>query len=79
VGFLAGVLFASVADPSDESKKYSPGLTGVVGALVGAPIGAYFGSRVKSERWVEVPINRGLSFRTTGRSIEFSIPLPNAR
>ena len=79
VGFLAGVVFASVAKPSDETKKYSPGLTGAVGALVGAPIGAYFGSRVKSERWVEVPLNRRLSLRTTGRSIAITLPLPGAR
>ena len=79
VGFLAGVVFASVAEPSDESKKYSPVLTGLAGAVVGAPVGAYFGSRVKTERWVEVPINRQFSFRTTGRSIAIFIPLPGSR
>ena len=54
VGLGLGLIFASVAEPSDESRKYSPLLTGALGAVVGAPIGAYFGSRVKSERWVNV-------------------------
>ncbi len=79
VGLAVGLIFASVAKPSDESKKYSPALTGGLGALVGAPVGAYFGSRVKTERWVNVPLNRRLSLRTNGYSVGISIPLSVTR
>lgn len=78
-GLVVGILFASVAKPSDESKKYSSVLTGALGAGVGAGIGAYFGSRVKEEHWVEVPLNRRLSLRTNGRGLAISIPLPGPR
>jgi hypothetical protein len=56
IGFALGVIFASVASPSDDTKEYSKALTGGVGAAVGAGVGLYFGSRVKSERWVNVPL-----------------------
>ena len=79
VGLVLGVIFASVADPSDESRKYSPVLSGALGAAVGGGIGAYFGSRVKAERWVEVPLNRRLSLRTGGNSLAISIPMSIAR
>jgi hypothetical protein len=78
-GLVVGILFASVAKPSDESKKYSSALTGALGAAVGGGIGAYFGSRVKAERWVEVPLNRRLSLRARGNSLAISIPLSIAR
>jgi hypothetical protein len=79
VGLVLGILFASVAEPSDNTREYSPVLTGALGAGVGAGVGAYFGSRVKSERWVNVPLARRLSMRTDGRGLAISIPLPGAR
>ena len=78
-GLLLGIVFASVAEPSDETRKYSPALTGALGAGIGAGIGAYFGSRVKTEHWVEVPLNRRLSLRSNGRGLAISIPLTGQR
>lgn len=78
-GLVLGVIFASAAKPSDESKKYSAVLSGAFGAGIGAGIGAYFGSRVKTEHWVDVPLNRRLSFRTNGHGLAISIPLPSLR
>lgn len=79
VGLVLGVIFASVADPADESRKYSSFLTGALGAGVGAGVGAYFGSRVKAEHWVDVPLNRRLSLRAHGTSLAISVPLSIAR
>jgi hypothetical protein len=79
VGLMLGILFASVADPSDDSKKYSAALTGVLGAGVGAGVGALVGSRVKSERWVTVPLPRQLSLRLSGRGLAVALPLPGSR
>ncbi len=81
VGLVLGVLFASVADPSDDSKKYSAFLTGALGAGVGAGVGAIVGSRVKSERWVTVPLPlpRQFSVRLSGRGLAVSLPLPASR
>lgn len=75
IGFGAGILFASVLSPSDTSKEYNKGLTGAVGLGIGAGIGAYIGSRVKTERWVNVPLPRQLSLipnRRGGFSISIS-------
>jgi hypothetical protein len=79
VGLVLGVLFASVADPSDDSKKYSAFLTGALGAGVGAGVGAIVGSRIKSERWVTVPLPRQLSLRLSGQGLAVSVPLPGLR
>ena len=67
VGLALGVLFAAVAQPSDSTKEYSAILTGAAGAAAGAGIGAYFGSRVKAERWVNVPLPGRLSLRLSPR------------
>ena len=67
IGLVAGILFTELFKPSDPSKEYSAGLTGLLGAGVGAGVGAYVGSRVKSERWVTVPLPGRLSFRTNNR------------
>lgn len=67
IGLVAGVLFATVVEPSDSTREYSKILTGVLGAGAGAGVGAYVGSRVKVERWVNVPLTRQFSFRTNGR------------
>jgi tetrahydromethanopterin S-methyltransferase subunit F len=61
VGLGAGLVFAAVFSPSDTTKEYSRLLTGALGAGIGAGIGAYIGSRVKTERWVNVPLPRQLS------------------
>lgn len=67
VGLVLGVLFAAVAEPSDSTKEYSRILTGLVGASAGAGVGAYFGSRVKTEGWVNIPLPRQLSLRWSPR------------
>ena len=76
VGLALGVLFAAAAEPSDSTKEYSKVLTGAAGAAAGAGIGAYFGSRVKTERWVNVPLGRQFSFRVSGRRFGIAIILP---
>jgi hypothetical protein len=67
VGLALGVLFAAVAEPSDSTREYSKILTGLVGASAGAGVGAWFGSRVKSEGWVNIPLPRQLSLKVRGR------------
>jgi hypothetical protein len=79
VGLVVGVLFATAAKPSDPGKKYSAGLTGLLGAGAGAGVGAFFGSRVKSEHWVNIPLPRQASLRTNGRGLAITIPLPGSR
>jgi outer membrane autotransporter protein len=69
VGLIGGVLFAAAASPSDSTKQYNKILTGLVGAAVGGGVGAYVGSRVKAERWVEVPLHRQLSLRMNTRKL----------
>ena len=76
VGLAIGVLFAAVAEPSDSTKDYSVFLTGAAGAAAGAGIGAYFGSRVKTERWVNVPLGRQFSFGMSGHRLRIAIALP---
>jgi len=76
VGLALGVLFAIAAEPSDSTKEYSKVLTGVAGAAAGAGVGAYFGSRVKEERWVNVPLGRQFSFGVSGRRVGITIALP---
>lgn len=61
-GFVAGALFAASVKPSDSGKTYDRLLTGAVGAAVGIGIGAFIGSRVKSERWVNVALPGRLTF-----------------
>ena len=61
IGFVVGVAFAASATPSDSTKEYSKVVSGLAGAGLGAVIGAIVGSRVKSERWVTVPLPRQLS------------------
>ncbi len=75
VGLALGVLFAVVADPSDSTKEYSKVLTGAAGAAAGAGIGAYLGSRVKTERWVNVPLPGQLSLRLSGRGLGLAFHL----
>jgi hypothetical protein len=66
-GAIGGLIFAGVASPSDSTKEYSRPLTALAGAAVGAGIGAIIGSRFKTERWVNVPIVRQLSFELDPR------------
>jgi hypothetical protein len=68
VGLLLGVVFTTVAEPSDSTKEYSRILTGLAGAGVGAGVGAFAGSRIKAERWISVPLPGRLSLRLNGRS-----------
>ena len=61
IGLLGGLAFAISAQPSDSTKEFSQPLTAALGAGLGAGIGAIVGSRVKSERWVNVPLPRQVS------------------
>jgi hypothetical protein len=61
VGLVLGLAVAAIAEPSDSTKQYSKALTGAAGAAAGAGVGAYFGSRVKTERWVNIPLPGRLS------------------
>lgn len=76
VGLALGVLFAVVAEPSDSTREYSKVLSGLAGAAGGAGVGAYFGSRVKEERWVNVPLGRQFSFGVSSRRFGIVIALP---
>jgi len=76
VGLALGVLFAAAAEPSDSTKEYSMLLTGAAGAAAGAGIGAYLGSRVKTERWVNVPLGRQFSLGMSGHRFRIAIALP---
>jgi uncharacterized membrane protein YeaQ/YmgE (transglycosylase-associated protein family) len=66
-GFIAGVLFAASVRPSEDGKTYDRPVTGLVGALVGGGIGAFIGSRQKSEQWIRVPLPSQLSVFPDGR------------
>lgn len=74
-GFVLGYAFAAVFSPSDSSKKFSRGLTGLAGAAVGGAIGAYFGYRRGVENWTNVALPRRLSLipyhRGAGLSLTF--------
>ncbi len=61
IGLLGGLAFAAALQPSDSTKEYSRPLTAAAGAALGAGIGAILGSRVKSERWINVPLPRQFS------------------
>jgi hypothetical protein len=74
VGLLAGIGFAAAFSPSDSSKEYNGILTGALGLGVGAGIGAFVGSRIKSERWINVPLPRQLSLAPNRRG-GFSISI----
>lgn len=69
IGLIAGVAFAAAFEPADSTREYSKVLSGALGAGIGAGIGGYVGSRVKTERWVEVPLPRRVGLRTNGRGI----------
>lgn len=71
-GLVAGLAFASAASPSDATKEYSKPMTAMVGAALGAGVGAIIGSRFKTEKWVNVPLPRQLSF-VPGRRGGFTI------
>jgi hypothetical protein len=66
-GLLAGLGFAAAFSPSDSTKEYNAILTGALGLGVGAGIGAFLGSRVNSERWVNVPLPRQLTLMPNRR------------
>lgn len=75
-GLVAGIVFASVAKPSDDSKEYSPVLSGGLGAVVGGGIGALVGSRVKAEHWINIPLpRRQFSLRMSRNSVGITIPV----
>lgn len=69
VGLVSGAVFARFLQPSDSTREYNRVLTALVGAGVGAGVGGFWGSRVKTERWVNVPLPRQFSLRTNGRGV----------
>ena len=60
-GLVLGVLFASVAKPSDKSRSYDRVATALIGGVVGGAIGAGIGTRVAKERWAPVVITKRLT------------------
>jgi hypothetical protein len=73
-GLVGGIVFAKVLQPSDSTREYNAVLTGLVGAGLGAGIGGYMGSRVKVERWVNIPLPSQFSLRTNGRGVALIFP-----
>ena len=61
VGLFAGVAFAASVKPSNEERQYSRPLTGLIGAGLGAALGAFIGSRQQTEQWINVPLPGRLS------------------
>ena len=72
-GVAAALLFASSVSPSDSNRKYNRVLTAAVGAAVGAGIGAVIGSRIKTERWHNVPLPRQLSLVPSWRGLRVTV------
>lgn len=95
IGFLAGAIVGATVGylvGSDScggggmsygfcvDKAGAAGALGLGGGLVGAGIGALIGSRIKTERWMEVPLDR-IQLGTVpevagGWAIRFSVPAP---
>jgi len=72
-GFVAGVVFAAALRPSEEGRTYNRPVTGLVGAALGAGIGAFVGSRRQTERWVTVPLRGSLSLVPTPHGVGLSL------
>jgi len=72
IGLAAGLLFSNSVDPSDPNKDFSAGPTGVVGAFAGAGLGLFIGSRMATERWVNIPLPQRVSFAPNGRGLSLS-------
>lgn len=72
VGLVGGVLFARYFSPSDSTREYNSVLTGLLGAGVGAGLGGFVGSRIKRERWINIPLPRQFSLRANGRRAAIS-------
>ena len=72
IGLAAGLLFANNFDPSDPTRDFSAGPTGIVGAAAGLGLGVFIGSRISTERWVKVPLPQRVSFAPNGRGLSLS-------
>lgn len=72
VGFVAGVMFAAAARPSEEGRTYNRPVTGLVGAAIGGGIGAFAGSRRQTERWVTVPLPGRLTLAPNARGLSLA-------
>jgi hypothetical protein len=72
IGLVGGLLLAKYASPSDTTRDYNVLLTSALGAGIGAGAGAFLGSRVKRERWINIPLPRQLSLRTNLRGFSLS-------
>jgi hypothetical protein len=70
-GAIGGLVFASTASPSDNTRKYSRPLTASVGALVGTAVGALIGSRRKAERFAPIPVPHRMSMMPSVRGLRF--------
>ena len=70
IGFGAAYLYTSAAKPSNSGKKFQRLPSAAIGGLVGAGVGAYIGSRFRDERWVNVPVIRGLSIAPNERGLQ---------
>lgn len=72
IGLAAGLLFANTFDPSDPTRDFDAGPTGIVGAAAGAGLGVFIGSRISTERWVNIPLPQRMSFAPNGRGLTLS-------
>lgn len=59
--------------PSDSSRKYDRTKTAVIGAGVGALVGAAFGSRYTEEHWMSLPLPKRVSFNPFRRGGGFDV------
>lgn len=74
IGALGGIVFASSAKPSDDSRKYNRLTTGLVGAGAGALVGVLVGSRFSKEGWIPVPLRR-MSFAPSRTGVRLGASL----
>lgn len=75
-GFLIGVIFASTVDPSDTTKKFKRITTGAIGAVGGALIGGFVGSRFSTENWSPIALRRRVTLAPMPRGAQLRVELP---
>ena len=65
--------FAQIIKPSDNTRRFNKAATTGIGALLGAGVGAYIGSRRTREGWGELPLPHRMSFLPTRRGFEVGL------
>jgi hypothetical protein len=72
-GFVIGTLLASTLQPSDTSKKFKRITTGLVGAGIGAALGAFVGSRFSVENWSPITLPRRVTLVPSARGASLRV------